>query len=194
MIDPRILKENPEQIKEMLAKRNMNIPIDDLFNLDKKRRHMTTELQTLYHKKNLMAKEIAKKRKNKEQTDIDIQKMSNISENIKELEDDSKANDERYKKLLSSIPNFFHNSVPIGKDQQDNKILNIFDGRIKRSSSILSTTEDNPDKGISNIKSIEKSNIENHKSNLIKNHIEIANELDLTLFPYTTLFRSKSVV
>ncbi|MGN6822761.1 MAG: serine--tRNA ligase, partial [Candidatus Nitrosocosmicus sp.] len=87
MIDPRILKENPEQIKEMLAKRNMNIPIDDLFNLDKKRRHMTTELQTLYHKKNLMAKEIAKKRKNKEQTDIDIQKMSNISENIKELED-----------------------------------------------------------------------------------------------------------
>ncbi|MGN6350136.1 MAG: serine--tRNA ligase, partial [Candidatus Nitrosocosmicus sp.] len=68
MIDPRILKENPEIIKEMLENRNMNLSIDELFNLDKKRRHMTTELQNLYHQKNLIAKEIAKKRKKNEET------------------------------------------------------------------------------------------------------------------------------
>jgi seryl-tRNA synthetase len=177
MIDPRILKENPEIIREMLENRNMNLSIDELFNLDKKRRHITTELQNLYHKKNLIAKEIAKKRKKNEETSIQLQQMSEIGNDIKNLEFESKVNDERYKKLLSSVPNFFHNSVPIGKDEKDNKIIKVYKGRINSSSSLLSMSEQKNE--MNNSKSTKEINNKNYESNQLRNHIEIANELDL---------------
>jgi seryl-tRNA synthetase len=86
MIDSKILKENPESIKEMLFKRNIEFPLDELLNLDKKRRHLITELQNTNHNKNLIAKEIAAKRKIRQDTDNQIQEMSKIGEKIKTLE------------------------------------------------------------------------------------------------------------
>jgi len=129
MIDSKILKENPSLIKEMLKKRNMELPIDDLFNLDKNRRQLTIELQNLYHKKNIIAKEIATKKKTKVETNNQIEEMSQIGEKIKDFESKNKLNDETYKKLLSSIPNFFHSSIPIGNDEKDNKIIRFFNGK-----------------------------------------------------------------
>lgn len=180
MIDPTILKENPELIKEMIHKRNMVLPIDDLFMIDRKRRQMIAELQNLYHKKNLVAKEIAKKRKNKEETNSQIQQMSNIGKNIKEMEAETKSNEESFKKLLLTIPNFFHNSVPIGIDEKDNKIIKIFNGRTKRSSLSI---ENQRNGGNNNKNTFEKDNkryqMQQQQQQQIKNHIEIANELDL---------------
>src|ERR687890_826836 len=128
MIDPKILKENPYSIKEMLKKRNMEFPIDDLFNLDKNRRQLTIELQNLYHKKNIIAKEIATKKKTKDETNNQIEEMSQIGEKIKDLEDKNKSNEETYKKLLTSIPNFFSDSIPIGNDEKDYKTTRFFNG------------------------------------------------------------------
>lgn len=124
MIDAKILKDNPNSIKEMLDKRNMEFPIEDLFNLDKNRRQLIIELQNLYHKKNLIAKEVAVKRKSNIETINQIQEMSLIGEKIKTLENENKINEEKYKKQLSNIPNFFHDSIPIGMDENSNKIIN----------------------------------------------------------------------
>ena len=126
MIDSKIVKENPNLIKEMLFKRNIEFPLDEYFTLDKNRRQLIIELQNLYHKKNLIAKDIAGKRKSNIQTDNQIQEMSQISGKIKTLENENKINDEKYKKLLYNIPNFFHDSIPIGIDEKDNKIIKIF--------------------------------------------------------------------
>ena len=152
MIDSKILKDNPNSIKEMLFKRNMEFPIDDLLNLDKDRRQMIIELQNLYHKKNLIAKEIATKRKNNVETISQFQEMSQIGEKIKALENENKINDVKYKKLISNIPNFFHDSIPIGMDENSNKIIKTF-------------KENNINKG--------------YTYSPIKNHLEISNELDL---------------
>src|ERR671933_3074549 len=138
MIDSKILKENPYLIKEMLKKRNMEFPIDDLFNIDKDRRQLTIELQSLYHKKNIIAKEIAAKKRNKIESNNQIEEMGQIGEKIKDLEAKNKLNDETYKKLLSGIPNFFHSSIPIGSDENDNKIIRFFDGK-KFSNAIASS-------------------------------------------------------
>ncbi len=154
----------------MLFKRNMDLPIDDLFILDKKRRQLIIELQNLYHKKNLIAKEIAAKRKNNMQTDNHIQEMSQIGEKIKKMENENKINDEKYKKLLYNIPNFFHDSIPIGIDEKDNKIIKIFD-----KNRLLNNT----DMEHQNKTNIYESQDINYTEQQIKNHIEISNELDL---------------
>jgi seryl-tRNA synthetase len=170
MIDSKILKENPNSIKEMLFKRNIEFPIDDLFKLDKNRRQLIIELQSLYHKKNLIAKEIAEKRRNRIETNNEIQNMNKIGEKIKKLENETKINDENYKRLLYNIPNFFHDSIPIGMDENDNKIIKIFN----KNRSLNNLNIDYNDK-----KNIQESKDKNYSDQHIKSHIEISNELDI---------------
>lgn len=126
MIDSKILKENPISIKEMLSKRNIDMPIDELINIDKKRRQVKIELQNLYHDKNLIAKDISIKRKNNTNADEQIEKMNEIGSKIKKIEEETKIIDDKYKKIYSIIPNFFHNSVPIGMNENDNIIIKFF--------------------------------------------------------------------
>jgi seryl-tRNA synthetase len=170
MIDSKILKENPNSIKEMLFKRNIEFPIDNLFKLDKNRRQLIIELQSLYHKKNLIAKEIAEKRRNRIETNNEIQNMNKIGEKIKKLENETKINDENYKRLLYNIPNFFHDSIPIGMDENDNKIIKIFN----KNRSLNNLNIDYNDK-----KNIQESKDKNYSDQHIKSHIEISNELDI---------------
>jgi seryl-tRNA synthetase len=170
MIDSKILKENPNSIKEMLFKRNIEFPIDNLFKLDKNRRQLIIELQSLYHKKNLIAKEIAEKRRNRIETNNEIQNMNKIGEKIKILENETKINDENYKRLLYNIPNFFHDSIPIGMDENDNKIIKIFN----KNRSLNNLNIDYNDK-----KNIQESKDKNYSDQHIKSHIEISNELDI---------------
>ncbi len=51
MIDTKVLKENPEAVKEMLLKRNIQFPMGRLLESDRKRRVLISELQDKYHKK-----------------------------------------------------------------------------------------------------------------------------------------------
>ena len=63
MIDSKAIKDNPEMVKEMLIKRNMDFPLNNLFDADKRRRSIIVELQNLKHQKNILAKEIAQAKK-----------------------------------------------------------------------------------------------------------------------------------
>jgi seryl-tRNA synthetase len=170
MIDSKILKENPNSIKEMLFKRNIEFPIDDLYNLDRNRRQLIIELQNLYHKKNFIAKEIAGKRKNHIETNNEIKDMNKIGEKIKTLEHETKINDENYKSLLYNIPNFFHDSIPVGMDEKDNKIIKIFN----KNRSLNNLNIDYNDK-----KNTQENKDKNYSDQCIKSHIEISNELDI---------------
>ncbi len=101
MIDPKVLREIPNSIKELVFKRNMEFPLDELLKLDKKRRHLITELQVANHNKNLIAKEIAAKRKSNQETTNQIQEMSQIGEKIKALEKENRENEEKIQKTFT---------------------------------------------------------------------------------------------
>jgi seryl-tRNA synthetase len=63
MIDPKNLRDNLDKIRDMLDKRNLKFPLNDLINLDKKRRELIANLQLERHKKNNIANIIAEKKK-----------------------------------------------------------------------------------------------------------------------------------
>lgn len=180
MIDPRVLKEKPDLIKEMLKKRNIEYPIDELFELDKNRRNLLIELQNIKHKKNILSKEIAIKKKNikstieqKQATLQEIKEMEHVGKQITILETKVKENEEKYLRMIRSIPNFFHDSVPIGKDEKDNKIVRTFrDVRKYEHDHIKSTT----DKRIETNEFLPNNEMNKLK---IKSHMDIADNLDL---------------
>jgi seryl-tRNA synthetase len=171
LIDPKIIKENQGLVKEMLANRNMDFPLDVLFNADKQRRDLIVELQRVKHQKNTLSKEISTRKKRKEDASMKIYEMGKIGTEIKRLEEESKINDELFLKYIRSLPNFFHETVPLGKDENDNKITRKYNGRLK----LLKKP----------IEGIEKSDgeimIHKELSGIlqINNHIDLANGLGL---------------
>jgi seryl-tRNA synthetase len=89
MLDSKLLKENPQNIEDMLRKRGMSFPLDDLISLDKKRRQLIVELQDFKHRKNVLAHLIAQKKKDRENADSidnEIHEMKEISSKILEFE------------------------------------------------------------------------------------------------------------
>ncbi|HEX2124258.1 MAG TPA: serine--tRNA ligase, partial [Nitrososphaeraceae archaeon] len=63
MLDSKLLKQNPEVIIDMLKKRKIEFPINDLISLDKRRREIIVEMQHVKHKKNILSHSIASKKK-----------------------------------------------------------------------------------------------------------------------------------
>ena len=115
----------------MLVNRNMDFPLDALFNADKQRRDLIVELQHVKHQKNVLSKEISERKKRKEDVSSKIHEMGEIGMEISRLEEESRINEESFSKYIRSLPNFFHETVPLGKDENDNKITREYNGKLK---------------------------------------------------------------
>ncbi|HEX2408285.1 MAG TPA: serine--tRNA ligase, partial [Nitrososphaeraceae archaeon] len=123
MIDPKNLRDNLDKIIDMLEKRNNKFPLNDLINLDKRRRELIANLQLERHKKNKIANNIARKKRENEDISIYIKQMEEIGNRIKVLEEKISNNNSKFNSLMMLLPNFLHDSVPVGKDETDNVII-----------------------------------------------------------------------
>ena len=138
MLDAKLLKENPHTIENMLKKRGVNFPLNELIDLDKKRRELIVELQEFKHKKNILATSIAQKKKEKDTTNSvnsEISKMKEISNRITELEEEQDSVQGKFRYLMMSIPNLLHESVPLGSGEAENVIIK--EQRNKRTKSTM---------------------------------------------------------
>src|SRR5215211_5158505 len=112
MLDPRILKENPESIRDMLKKRNMtDFPLDDLIILYKRRGELIIKTQELRRKKNLLSETVASKKTSKEDASFELA--------------------EKFNQLIMAMPNLLNEGVPVGKDEEENVVVRQ-NGRIIR--------------------------------------------------------------
>ena len=123
MLDPKILRENPDIIRKMLKDRAVNFSLDDLIKLDKERRDLIIKTDDLRKKKNEIALEIAQKKKSGQETTPLIEQMRQVSETLSGLEAIQTMTESEYTKLALTLPNLIHESVPIGKDETANKEL-----------------------------------------------------------------------
>lgn len=131
MIDPKILKDNPHLIKDMLRRRKVEYPFSELLDLDKKRRDLIIKTQNLRHRKNTLSQSIAKKKKNQESVNKELDEMKNIGEMMHSLEGEKSRVEKRYSELIYSIPNILDESVPTGDSEKDNIVIRMHDDYIK---------------------------------------------------------------
>jgi len=121
MLDPKLIKDNPEIIRNMLKSRAVEFDLDGLIELDKKRREFIIKTDELRKKKNQVAIIISEKKKVSEDISSILAEMKNISNEITKLESEQEDIENKYLKLASTIPNLVHESVPIGADDSANK-------------------------------------------------------------------------
>ena len=123
MLDPKLIKENPQIIQDMLKSRDVEFDLDGLIDSDKKRREFILKTDELRKKKNQVALEISQKKKAGEDASVILDEMKKISNELSGLESSQDEVEKKYMRLALTIPNLVHQSVPIGKDDSANKLI-----------------------------------------------------------------------
>ncbi|MCE2506825.1 MAG: serine--tRNA ligase [Nitrosopumilaceae archaeon] len=121
MLDPKLIKEKPQTIQDMLKSRAVDFDLDGLIESDQKRREFIIKTDELRKKKNQVALEIAQKKKAGEDASSILAQMKNVSAELAKLESQQEDIENKYSKLALTIPNLVHESVPVGADETANK-------------------------------------------------------------------------
>ncbi len=120
MLDIKLIRENPEIVRQGIENKNEKNRIDELLALDKKRRELIAVADDLKSKRNRVSDEIAKMKKNKEDASALIEEMKSVGEEIKKYNDELAVVDDEFANLLLYLPNLPHASVPVGRSADDN--------------------------------------------------------------------------
>jgi len=120
MVSLKLIREHPEIIREALQKRGQTAPIDEILELDEKRRQLLAESETLRSKRKRVSGQIAKMREKPESL---IAEMRQVGDRIKALESELAEVEEKLNYLLLLVPNIPHSSLPVGPDATANVIV-----------------------------------------------------------------------
>ena len=121
MIDPKLIRESPDKVRNMLKARDVAFPLDELIKIDKERRELIVKTDELRKTRNQISVEISKKKKSNEDASGLIEQMHSVSEQLQKLEETQVKAEDSYAKLSLTLPNLIHESVPTGKDETANK-------------------------------------------------------------------------
>ena len=134
MIDIKLIRENPELVKENIKKKfqDEKIPlVDKIKALDEKWRKLKYKEDDLRRERNNISKEINELKKNKKDAKQEIKKAKKIPEKIEKLQVKRKKLEEKIREIMYKIPNMIHKSVPVGKDDSENVELKMV-GKIRK--------------------------------------------------------------
>lgn len=126
MFDIKLIRENSEEVKRMIEKRNSKFPLDELVIKDKEWRAALQEFEKLKCERNKVTKEIAEKKDEKK-----IKQMQKIKDEIKSLEEKAAKLETDVQKLLMKCPNMLDAKVPKGKDDSENPVIRT-NGKIEK--------------------------------------------------------------
>lgn len=120
MLDIKILRENPEIIKDALKKRNNDLDITPAIELDKQRRAILTDVEQKKAKQNEISKQIPQMKKAGEDTSAIFAEMKELSNEIKADDEKVREIDEQLRDFMLRIPNIPNADIPVGADDSDN--------------------------------------------------------------------------
>ncbi|MGE5572643.1 MAG: serine--tRNA ligase [Bacteroidota bacterium] len=121
MLDIKLIRQNPEIVRDALARRGEDDAVlDQILAADEERRGLIYEVEQLKRRRNEASDDIARMKKEGRDASAAILEMRETSAKIKEMDDAVRALDERLNTLLLAIPNVPHASVPFGKDESEN--------------------------------------------------------------------------
>lgn len=122
MLDIKRIRLEPDAVKAAMKNRGRDLDgvIDEILALDVKRRDISGQADALKAEQNKATREIpAMKKEGRDTTEL-MEKMRRISDEVKVLETELSAVEEKQKDLLLGIPNVPHSSVPVGRSDSDN--------------------------------------------------------------------------
>jgi len=123
MIDIKLIRENPELVKENIQKKfqDEKLPlVDKIKKLDDDWRKLKFAEDKLRSERNDISKKINKLKKEGKSATRELKVAREIPDKIVRSEKKRKKLEEKIKKIMYKIPNIIHKSVPLGKSDEEN--------------------------------------------------------------------------
>lgn len=121
MLDTKFIRENADIVKKAIKDRGLDLDIDEFLNIDKERRALLTEVETLKRDKNLASEKIGQMMREKKNAKDLIEQMKTVSQKIAKIETEVEEIGKKYTDFVYSIPNIPHDSIPVGPGPEANK-------------------------------------------------------------------------
>lgn len=123
MLDIKYIRANPELVKKSLTNRNNPTEMVDQFLLiDEERRQKLVVTEQLKSQRNVVSEEVGMLKKAGQNADNMVLEMREVSQRIKELDEEIRIIEEKLSSIVLNIPNVPHETVPVGKDEKDNRL------------------------------------------------------------------------
>ncbi|MCH9037313.1 MAG: serine--tRNA ligase [Chloroflexi bacterium] len=121
MLSIQLIREQPEMVRQALVRRGEDpSPLDRVLDLDKRRRTLLAESESLRARRNEVSKQLGKMKDKPPET---IAEMREVGSRIKALETDLKQVDADLTDLLLTFPNIPLDDVPVGEDESGNVLI-----------------------------------------------------------------------
>ena len=123
MLDIKRIRQNPQELRDALKARNKDISIDEFLAQDEKRRTLMAQVEEKKALRNAESKkigEIKKRGGSAEEVAGIMEEMRKVGDEIAAFDADIAELEAAMDAFLMTLPNFPHESVPLGKDDHDN--------------------------------------------------------------------------
>ena len=121
MLDVKYVVENTEAVKAAMANRSGSYDVDAVVELDARRRELLREVEALKADRNRASERIAQMKKAGQDASKEIAEVRADGDKIKALDAELTQVEPALRLALLSVPNVPNASVPVGKDDRDNK-------------------------------------------------------------------------
>ena len=126
MLDTKLLRENFDSTKEALLKRGFHLEKNVFQSLDGNRKSLQVEVESLQSARNKLSSEFGEKKKSGESTDHLKKQVDEINLSLKTKEEELNKLSLELNDFLMGIPNIPDESVPVGKDENENVVVKQF--------------------------------------------------------------------
>jgi seryl-tRNA synthetase len=123
MLDPALLRDRPEAVRDGLRKRGAAIPLEPILELDARRRSLLVEVEGLKKTRNESSKKIGSLVQQGADPAALKEEMRVLGDRVVDLEKEVALAEERLQEQLRQLPNVPHTSVPDGKGSEDNPVV-----------------------------------------------------------------------
>ena len=118
MLDIKFIRDNQDKVKKAITDKRINLDLEELLDLDQKRRDLLTELEGLQAVKNQASKEIPKLAEAEKKAKL--LEMKEVDSRVSELKKQVEEIVGQYNNLMYLVPNIPSPETPIGKDETAN--------------------------------------------------------------------------
>ena len=122
MIDPKLIRQNFEQINEQLKYRGVPDDFDSWPQLDSRRRELLTEVEAIRAEKNRLGPQIAKAKQSGEDAEQLVSELRAKGDREKECDSELRELEQTLHNIELLVPNIPDSSVPIGEDESANRL------------------------------------------------------------------------
>jgi seryl-tRNA synthetase len=120
MLDIKLIRENPELVRQALEKRGDSFDLESILEIDSHYRSLLRQTEELRAKHNEASKQLSQ---SKEKPPKRIAQMRQLGEQISSLQLETRVAKADLDSLLLGLPNIPHPSVPIGRGEGDNVVV-----------------------------------------------------------------------